>query len=33
MLKSIRAVGSEKVNYGGDALPAIAASGVTISTK
>ena len=33
MLKSIRAIGSDKVNFGSDALPAIAASGVTISTK
>jgi hypothetical protein len=33
MLKSIRAISSERVNYGDDALAAIAASGVTISTK
>jgi PmbA protein len=33
MLKSIRAIGSDKVNFGDDALAAIAASGVTISTK
>jgi len=33
LLHSIRAVGSESVNYGGHAFPAVAASGVTISTK
>ncbi|MEY2473657.1 MAG: PmbA protein [Actinomycetota bacterium] len=33
MLQSIRAIGSEKVNFGDDAVTAIAASGVTISTK
>jgi len=33
MLKAIRAIGSESVNYGGYSFPALAASGVTISTK
>jgi PmbA protein len=33
LLKSIRAIGSEKVNFGDDAVTAIATSGVTISTK
>ena len=33
LLKSIRAVGSESVNYGGHAFPALAAGGVTISSK
>ena len=33
LLKAIRAIGSEAVNYGGYAFPALAASGVTISTK
>ena len=33
MLKAIRAIGSEQVNFGSDAVTAIAASGVTISTK
>ncbi len=33
LLKSVRAIGSESVNYGGHAFPALAASGVTISTK
>ena len=33
LLQSIRAIGSDKVNFGDDALAAIAASGVTISTK
>ena len=33
LLTSIRAIGSTSVNYGGHAYPALAASGVTISTK
>jgi PmbA protein len=33
LLQSIRAIGSERVNFGDDAITAIAASGVTISTK
>ncbi len=33
LLTTIRAIGSESVNYGGHAFPALAASGVTISTK
>ncbi|MEY2467525.1 MAG: PmbA protein [Actinomycetota bacterium] len=33
LLKTIRAIGSEAVNYGGSSFPALAASGVTISTK
>jgi PmbA protein len=33
MLKSIRAIGSDRVNFGDDAVTAIAATGVTISTK
>ncbi|HUR76681.1 MAG TPA: metallopeptidase TldD-related protein [Acidimicrobiales bacterium] len=33
LLQSIRAIGSESVNFGGYAFPALAASGVTISTK
>jgi PmbA protein len=33
LLKSIRAVGSQSVNYGGHAYPALAAGGVTISSK
>ena len=33
LLTQIRAIGSESVNYGGYAFPALAASGVTISTK
>ncbi len=33
LLNSIRAIGSRSVNYGGHAFPALAASGVTISTK
>ena len=33
MLQSIRAIGSEKVNFGNDAVTALAANGVTISTK
>ena len=33
LLRSVRAIGSESVNFGGYAFPAIAAGGVTISTK
>ncbi|MEY2425263.1 MAG: PmbA protein [Actinomycetota bacterium] len=33
LLTTIRAIGSESVNYGGYSFPALAASGVTISTK
>lgn len=33
LLQSVRAIGSESVNYGGHAFPALAASGATISTK
>ena len=33
MLQSIKAIGSEAVNFGDDSLTAIAAGGVTISTK
>jgi PmbA protein len=33
LLTAIRAIGSESVNYGGYSFPALAASGVTISTK
>lgn len=33
LLRSIRGIGSESVNFGGYAFPAIATSGVTISTK
>ncbi|MDP1793386.1 MAG: metallopeptidase TldD-related protein [Acidimicrobiales bacterium] len=33
LLNSIRAIGSESINYGGYAFPAIATTGVTISTK
>ncbi|HVT78929.1 MAG TPA: TldD/PmbA family protein [Acidimicrobiales bacterium] len=33
MLNSIRAIGSDAVNFGDDSLTSIAASGVTISTK
>ena len=33
LLKDIRAVGSESVNYGGHSYPAVAAGGVTISRK
>ncbi len=33
LLCNIRAIGSESVNYGGHSFPALAASGVTISTK
>jgi PmbA protein len=33
LLKAIRGIGSTAVNFGGHAYPALAASGVTISTK
>ncbi len=33
LLNAVRGVGSESVNFGGHAFPALAASGVTISTK
>ncbi len=33
LLTSIRAIGSESINYGGHAYPALATTGVTISTK
>ncbi len=33
LLQSIRGIGSESVNYGGHAFPALSVSGVTISTK
>jgi PmbA protein len=33
MLQSIRAIGSDRVNFGDDAVTALAATGVTISTK
>jgi predicted Zn-dependent protease len=33
LLKSVRAIGSESVNFGDHAYTALATSGVTISTK